>query len=135
MSSNRHFQGATPDIKDDRGRLPVDNARKSTDKSPGLMDVKRDDGQKCIDYLENAVRNKGTGGAKSKHPEQLRRAKVIRDLADKYYRSGYWDQAAKSYKQLLEEIGDDHVVYGNIAAACLMDATQRLLSDTSEDGT
>jgi len=123
--------GATPDIKDDRGRLPVDNARKSTKKSPGLILVKKDDGQKCIDYLENAVLNKGTGGVKSKHPEQLRRAKVIRELADRYYRSGYWDLAAKTYKQLLEVIGDDHVVYGNIAAAHLMDATERILSDNT----
>ena len=90
------------------------------------------DGQKCIDYLENAVLNKGGNDVtKSKHPEQLRRAKIIRELADRYYKSEHWEHAVKTYKQLLEVIGDDHVVYGNIAAAYLMDATQRLLSDNA----
>ena len=118
--------GAKVDISDDRGRTPFDNAKKGKPFGSRSGDVSA-----CIAYLKEAYKKEkaGNGPSVSKNAALLKRTEVIRQLADSYYRSDDYDNAAKEYTKLLGTCLDDEaVIYANLAASRMKDAVDRTLT-------
>ena len=116
--------GATVDISDDRGRTPFDNAKKGKSLGKSTGDVSA-----CVAYLKEAYKKEkaGNGPSVNKSTAQLKRGEIIRKLADSYYISDDYENAAKEYTKLLGSCGDDAVVFANLAATNMKDAIDRLM--------
>lgn len=117
--------GAQVNIMDDRGRIPVDNAKKALQRG---IPSRTGDPQACIDYLQEKARS-GVSTSNNKSEAQLKRGEKIRNRADRYYKGRNLDKAAEEYTKLLNCLGDDAVVYANLAATYNRDAVERWVAE------
>ncbi|KAL7534721.1 hypothetical protein ACHAWF_004931 [Thalassiosira exigua] len=116
--------GATADISDDFGRTPSSRAEEAPQKGPR---VDQENAEKSLALIRKAV-EKEREASSNYVDAKTKRAEELRQRGDEQYEDGDWERAAESYSLSIQCNDDDHLAHGELAAACLEDATERFVT-------